>query len=163
MPSFLDERIKHKYTLNGTMKLEYREELRKKGWSEVEISQLEQMHIRDAEIARKRAKRQQELAQKRAEWNAQNEEGRRQHAEQLGLPYKPLPFSTGNSYNCQNRAEEMVGLDREELLSQGFLEPDDFYNPNDESISSSSSKSKVGKSEVYFDPNWEPEGGWVDF
>ena len=161
MANLLEERIKRNYTSNGTMKLEYREELRTKGWSEVKINHLEHMHIRNATTERELAEWQQELERQRVEDNAQEEEERRQRAESLGIPYEPLPFSTGINYNQKSRAEEMAGLDREELLSQGFLEADDFYDPSDESINSSDSESK--SQEAYFDPNWEPEGGWVDF
>lgn len=31
---------------------------------------------------------------------------------------------------------EVAGLDREELMSQGFMEPDDFYNPADAPLGS---------------------------
>lgn len=161
MPSFLDELIKRDYNPDGTMKLEFRKELDSKGWSKAKIDNLEQMHIRDAAIDRELAEWQQELERQRVEDNAQEEEERRQRAESLGIPYEPLPFSAGTNYNRQNRAEEMAGLDREELLSQGFLEADDFYDPSDESINSSDSESK--SEQAYFDPNWEPEGGWVDF
>ena len=161
MPSFLDELIKRDYNPDGTMKLEFRKELCSKGWSKAKIDNLEQMHIRDAAIDRELAEWQQELERQRVEDNAQEEEDRRQRAESLVIPYKPLPFSTGINYNQKSRAEEMAGLDREELLSQGFLEADDFYDPSDESISSFNSESKSEK--AYFDPNWEPEGGWVDF
>lgn len=161
MPNFLNELLQRDYNPDGTMKLEFREELRSRGWSEQRISLIEQTSIRHATVDRELAEWQQKLELERAEWNVQNEEERRQRAEQLGLPYQPLPFSTATNYNRPYLAEEMAGLDREELLSQGFLEADDFYDPSDdESINSSHSQSK---SEVYFDPNWEPEGGWVDF
>ena len=161
MANFLEERIKRNYTPDGIMKLEYREKLSSKGFSEVEINHLEQTHIREAAIDRELAEWQQELERQRVEDNAQEEEERRQRAESLGIPYEPLPVSIGINYNRQHRAEEMAGLDREELLSQGFLEADDFYDPSDESINSSDSESK--SQEAYFDPNWEPDGGWVDF
>ncbi len=132
MSSFLDELIKQDYNQNGTMKPEYREELKRKGWSAAEIDNLEQIHIRNAVADREDAEWQQELERQRAEWNAQQEAEMRQRAELLGVPYQPPSTITTTEFTRQTRAEKMAGLDREELLSQGFLEADDFYQLSDD-------------------------------
>ena len=163
MLSIAEELVKRNFNSDGTLKLEHREELRTRGWSEDKINQLEQMHIRDAAIDREQAEWQKELERQRAESNAQYEEKRRQQAESQGIPYKPLPISNGSNLSRQTRAEAMAGLEPEELINQGFLEADDYYDPRDESTSSRRSKSKAEKSEASYDPNWEPEGGWIDF
>lgn len=162
MLSIVQELLKHDYNPDGSMKLKRREELRTAGWDEDEINNLEQIHIRNAEIDRKQAEWEKELQRQIAESNAQEEQERRQRAEREGIPYKPLPISNGNNANMQTRVEAMAGLDREELINQGFLEADDYYNPRQESTSSSRSNSKP-KKKLDYDPNWEPEGGWIDF
>lgn len=132
MPSFLDKLIQQDYNSDGTMKSEYRQKLHLDGWSEEKISNLEQIHIRDAAIDRKVAEWQQELERQRAEWNAQQEVEMRQRAEHSGVLYQPPSTITTTGFTRQTRAEKMAGLDREELLSQGFLEADDFYEVSDE-------------------------------
>ena len=119
------------YNPDGTMKPEYRSELRSDGWSEEKINSTESRHIHRVAINKGIAERQQEILCRSAEKDARDEEERRERAEQLGIEYKPLPPSV-NKINRQTRAQKMAGLDREELLSQGFLEPDDFYTPSDE-------------------------------
>lgn len=132
MSSFSQERInKLYYNPDGTMKPEYREQLRSDGWSEDKINSTESRHIRRAASDKQIAERQQEMKRKIAEDDARFEEQRRERAERLGIEYKPLTPSV-NKFNRQTRAQKMAGLDREELLSQGFLEPDDFYKPSDE-------------------------------
>jgi len=132
MPSFWEEQIQEQYyNLDGTMRPEYRKQLYNDGWSEAKIGQLEQMHIRNAAIYRKVAEWQQELESKRSELKAQAEKEMRQQAECLGIEYNP-PYTSVNNFTQQTRAEKMAGLDPEELLSQGFLEPDDFYDPESE-------------------------------
>jgi len=128
----LSERSKKlDYNSDGTMKSHYREYLRSRGWSEAEITATELGHIRRAASDKQIAERQQEMKRQIAEDDARFEEQRRERAERLGIEYKPLTPSV-NKFNRQTRAQKMAGLDREELLSQGFLEPDDFYKPSDE-------------------------------
>ncbi len=129
---FLEERSKKlDYNPDGTMKSHYREYLRSRGWSEAEINSTESRDIHRAAIDKAIAERQQEILRRSAEKDAREEEERRQQAEQLGIEYKPLTPSV-NKFNRLTRAQKMAGLDREELLSQGFLEPDDFYTPSAE-------------------------------
>lgn len=132
LSSFLDELIQRGYNLDGTMKPEYRQKLYQDGWSEDKINNLEQIHIRDAAADREDAEWQQELERQRAEWNAQQEAEMQQRAERLGVPYQSPSTITTTGFTRQTRAEKMAGLDREELLSQGFLETDDFYQLSDE-------------------------------
>lgn len=145
MSNFLDELIKQDYNPDGTMKPEYRQELRLDEWSEDKINQLEQIHIRNAAADRKVAEWQRELERQLAEWNAQQEAEMRQRAERLGVAYQPPSTITTTGFTRQTRAEKMAGLDREELLSQGFLEADDFDQVSDED-----------EEELYSPPpNWE--------
>ena len=127
---------KENYNPDGTMKPHYREDLRSNGWSESEIEATEAMQIRKTINAREIAEWQKELKRQIAVTEAQEEEERKQRAEQLGIPYKPLSTSNQNKLPRQTRAQKMAGLDREELLSQGFFEPDDFYSPSDEVLHS---------------------------
>ena len=124
------------YNSDGTMKPEYRSELRSDGWSEEKINSAESRHIHRVAINKGIAERQQEILRRSAEKDAQFEKERRERAEQLGIEYKPLPPSV-NKINRQTRAQKMAGLDREELLSQGFVEADDFYSPRDKAAHSS--------------------------
>ena len=121
---------------DGTMKPEYRSKLRSDGWSEEKINTTESRHIHRVAIDKGIAERQQEILRRSAERHARSEEERRERAEQLGIEYKPLTPSV-NKFNRQTRAQKMAGLDRSELLSQGFVEPDDFYSPRDEAAHSS--------------------------
>lgn len=130
--NFLNNLIKQDYNSDGTMKPEYRKKLSGKGWGVAEINNLEQIHIRNTAIDREVAEWQHELKRQQAEWNTQQEVERRDRAERLGLPYQPPSTITTTGFTRQTRAEKMAGLDREELLSQGFLEADDFYQLSDE-------------------------------
>ncbi len=232
MSSFLQEEIKAShYNSNGTMKPEYRGFLHSRGWSEIEIDETEQRHIREAAIAKEVAEHQENLKREIAELKAQEEEEKRQRQQQisriiqrsidldkpflvyaegeeicsdLGLLYcikssflnieqtlwlveflllelgdspknkefygsrlnqvihgggvspdkvqaieervRQLnitlpPLSTYNSgppidlskaSKSEIRSFAMSGLDREELMSEGFMEADDFYDSNDE-------------------------------
>ncbi len=151
MSSFLDllqeESEQLHYNPDGTMKPEYRSELRSDGWSEEKINSTESRHIRRAATDKEVAEWQQELKRQIAEDNARVEAERRVRAERLGIEYKP-PTPSVNKFNRQTRAQKMAGLDREELLSQGFLEPDDFYTPSAEAPPSAPS--------VYTRPAVEP-------
>lgn len=131
LSSFLDELIQQDYSSDGTMKPEYRKKLCQDGWSIAEIDNLEQIHIRNAAIDKENAEWQQELERQRAEWNVQQEAEMQQRAERLGVPYQPPSTITTTGFTRQTRAEKMAGLDREELISQGFLEADDFYEASD--------------------------------
>lgn len=149
MSSLLDEWSKREHNPDGTMKPERRRRMQQNGWSEAEINQIEQMHIRDAAIDQEVAQWQQELERQRAEWNAQDQEEMRQRALRLGIPYEePQLTSINHQFTRQSRTEKMAGLDREELLSQGFLEPDDFYDPRDEAAKETPS--------IHTRPTWEP-------
>ncbi len=144
----LVKRIKPEdYNIDGTMNSHYREYLRSRGWSEEKINATESRHIRRAAIDKEVALWQQELKRQIAESDARFEKERRERAERLGIEYKPLTPSV-NKFNTQTRAQKMAGLDREELLSQGFVEADDFYTPSDEAPPSAPS--------VYTRPAVEP-------
>jgi hypothetical protein len=143
MSDFLEERIKTRYyNPDGTMKPEYLEKLRSQGMSEVKIDQLEQIHIRDAKLDLEVQQLQQQLEHERAEVEAQWEQERlsrdeeRAHLniarEKVSPSISSNEVDTSSMTPLERRAHLMNGLNREELLSQGFVEPDDFYNPADE-------------------------------
>ncbi len=134
MPDVLQEQIRKKYyNSDGSMKPSYRDSLRSRGWTENDIDQTEQMHIRNAAIDQKVADWQQELKRQLAEQKIEKESGR---VESLEIPNNTL---STNKLTQPTRAEQMAGLDVEELLSQGFLEPDDFYDSQNESSEQESS------------------------
>ncbi len=138
MPDVLKEQIRKKYyNPDGSMKPTYRDSLRSRGWTENDIDQTEQMHIRNAAIDKEVADWQQELKRQLAEESTQKPEKNCERVGSLEVPSKPT--SASNKLTHSTRAEQMAGLDVEELLSQGFLEPDDFYDPQDESNEQESS------------------------
>jgi len=65
------------------------------------------------------------------EWHAGEGARIRESVKHLPKAYE-IPGTSVNGLTRQTRAEKMAGLNREELLSQGFLETDDFYNPENE-------------------------------
>ena len=116
---------------DGSMKPEYRQRLQRKGFSEDQIAQMEQRGILNVTTALKVAESQRAYEKRLQEWDAG--EGARilESVKHLPKAYE-TPGSSVNSLTRQTRAEKMAGLDPEELLSQGFVEMDDFYNPEDE-------------------------------
>jgi len=130
--SILEDRIQREdKNSDGSMKPAYRQRLQKRGFSEYEIAQMEERSIRNAKIAIEVAVSQREYEKPLQEWDAG--EGARilQSVKHLPKAYE-TPATSVNGLTRQTRAEKMAGLDPEELLSQGFVEPDDFYNPENE-------------------------------
>ena len=142
MSDYLDKLIQQDYNPDGTMKPEYREKLRSEGMDETEINQWEERHIRNAKLELEVQQWQQQLEHERAEVEAQWEQERlsrdeeRAHLnivrEKVSPSISRNEMDTSSMTPLERRADLMNGLDREELLSQGFVEPDDFYNPADE-------------------------------
>ena len=142
MSDYLDKLIQQDYNIDGTMKPEYREKLRSEGMDETEINQWEERHIRNAKLELEVQQWQQQLEHERAEVEAQWEQERlsrdeeRAHLnivrEKVSPSISRNEMDTSSMTPLERRADLMNGLDREELLSQGFVEPDDFYNPADE-------------------------------
>jgi hypothetical protein len=142
MSDYLDKLIQQDYNIDGTMKPEYREKLRSEGMDETEINQWEERHIRNAKLELELQQWQQQLEHERAEVEAQWEQERLSRDEERVhlniVREKVSPSISRNEVDTslmtplERRADLMNGLDREELLSQGFVEPDDFYNPADE-------------------------------
>ena len=142
MSDYLDKLIHQDYNIDGTMKPEYREKLRSGGMDETEINQWEERHIRNAKLDLEVQQWQQQLEHERAEVEAQWEQERLSRDEErvhLNIVREKVSPSisrnevdTSSMTPLERRADLMNGLDREELLSQGFVEPDDFYNPADE-------------------------------
>jgi hypothetical protein len=150
MSDYLDKLIQQDYNIDGTMKPEYREKLRSEGMDETEINQWEERHIRNAKLELEVQQWQQQLEHERAEVEAQWEQERLSRNEERAhlniVREKVSPSISRNEVDTssmtplERRADLMNGLDRQELLSQGFVEPDDFYSPADE-------KSLLGKKE----------------
>lgn len=126
MADYLDRLIQQHYNANGTMKPEYRQELLLKGLSETEINEREERHIRNARLDQEVAQRRQDLAR------MQESRPLDKISEQLPLVICTNEVDTRSMTSQERRVFEMSGLDNEELMSQGFLEPDDFYTPTDE-------------------------------
>lgn len=126
MADYLDRLIQQHYNANGTMKPEYRQELLLRGLSESEINEREERHIRNARLDQEVAQRRQELAE------MQESSPLGKIPEQQPLVIRTNEVDTRSMTSQERRAFEMSGLDYEELMSQGFLEPDDFYTPTDE-------------------------------
>lgn len=133
MSSYLDELIQREYNPDGTMKPEYREQLRSSGMDEAEIEQWELRHIRNARLEQETQLLQQQLKHEQAEMEAQWEQDYQQRQEeraQLGLVSSQVLTVDLSGMSLEERYRfEVAGLDREDLMSQGFMEPDDFYNP----------------------------------
>lgn len=126
MADYLDKLIQQNYNADGTMKPGYRQELLLRGLNESEINEREKRHIRNARLDQEVAQRRQELAR------MQKSSPLDKIPEQLPLVICTNEVDTRSMTPQERRAFEMSGLDYEELLSQGFLEPDDFYTPTDE-------------------------------
>jgi len=124
----LEDQIRKDKNSDGSMKPAYRERLQRRGFSEYEIAQMEERSIRVAKIATEVAVSQREYEKRLQEWDAGEGARIRESVKHLPKAYE-IPGTSVNGLTRQTRAEKMAGLNREELLSQGFLEPDDFYNP----------------------------------
>ncbi len=144
--SILEDQIRKDKNSDGSMKPAYRQRLQKRGLSEYEIAQMEERSIRNAKIATEVAVSQREYEKRLQEWDAGEGERIRQRIKHLPKAYEPHATHV-NSLTQQTRAEKMAGLDREELLSQGFLEPDDFYDPE---------KADKEACQIYERPAYEP-------
>lgn len=137
MSSYLDELIEQDYNPDGTMKPEYRQQLLSQGMDEAEIEQWELRHIRKAENAQQvqqlGEEHERRCAEAEREWE-QEQEQRQEERSRLGLVSSSVSTVDLSAMTPKDRwAFEMAGLDREELMSQGFVEPDDCYNPADSS------------------------------
>jgi hypothetical protein len=126
MADYLDRLIQQNYNADGTMKPGYRQELILRGLSESEINEREERHIRNARLDQEVAQRRQELAE------MQESSPLGKIPEQQPLVIRTNEVDTRSMTSQERRAFEISGLDYEELMSQGFLEPDDFYTPTDE-------------------------------
>ena len=137
MSSYLNELIGQDYNPDGTMKPEYRQQLLSQGMDEAEIEQWELRHIRKAKndqlVRQLREEHERRGAEAEQEWEQQHRQ-RQEERTRLGMVSSPVSrVDLSAMTQQQRRAFEMAGLDREELMSQGFVEPDDFYNPADSS------------------------------
>ena len=137
MSSYLNELIEQDYNPDGTMKPEYRQQLLSQGMDEAEIEQWEVRHIRKAKndqlVRQLREEHERRCAEAEREWE-QEQEQRQEERTRLGLVSSSVSTVDLSAMTQQERwAFEMAGLDCEELMSQSFVEPDDFYNSADSS------------------------------
>lgn len=133
MSSYLDELIQQDYNPDGTMKSECRLRMLGNGLSEADIDEIEQIQIRNVRLEQETQLLQQQLKCEQAEMEAQWEQDyqpRQEERVRLGVVGSPVKTLDLSAMSLEERyAFEMAGLDHEELMSQGFMEPDDFYNP----------------------------------
>ncbi len=118
------------YNSDGSLTSEYRKWLRENDTSEAEINRIEEVNMRHARVDREMAEYRKQYEQEVAEWDRQ-EEARKQEKERLGIkPTFKILYSSPDKINVndmnpsQRRSYEMSGLNTEELLSQGYIEPD---------------------------------------
>ncbi|MDJ0534773.1 MAG: hypothetical protein QNJ70_20210 [Xenococcaceae cyanobacterium MO_207.B15] len=118
------------YNSDGSLTSEYRERLKQKGVSEAEINRIEEVNMRHARVDREMAEYRKQYEQEVAEWDRQ-EQARKREKERLGIkPTFKILYSSPDKIDVndmnpsQRRAYEMSGLSTEELLSQGYIEPD---------------------------------------
>ena len=118
------------YNSDGSFKPKYREQLESYDWSEDKINNLEQIHKRHAAIEKEQAYWKEQHRKDGEEWDRQYQ-AQKQEEERLGItPVVEVLYSSPDKINVndmnpsQRRAYEMSGLNTEELLSQGYIEPD---------------------------------------
>ncbi len=128
------------YNPDGSMKPEYREHLLSRGWTEDEITNLEQIHIRDARVDKENAKCLEQYRKYQEEWDREYE-AQQQEKERLGIKptfkvlyTSPDRIDTKSMNPAQRRAYEMSGLSTEELLSQGYIDLDDLDDSSSKDI-----------------------------
>lgn len=123
-----------RYYEDGSMKPFYKEELRQEKWSELEIYNLEQIHIRRVASDKKVAECQRQHVKHIAEWRRQRQ-AEIESNKKLGVkPSYVINYINTSSSNQSvfsltkdsARDSEMAGLNREELLSQGYLDFDEL-------------------------------------
>ncbi|MDJ0747457.1 MAG: hypothetical protein QNJ32_29530 [Xenococcaceae cyanobacterium MO_167.B27] len=118
------------YNSDGSLTSEYRERLKQKGASEAEINRIEEVNMRDVRVDREMAEYRKQYEQEVAEWDRQDQ-ARKQEEERLGITpvvevlyVSPDKINVNDMNPSQRRSYEMSGLSTEELLSQGYIEPD---------------------------------------
>ena len=118
------------YNSDGSFKPEYRKQLESYGWNENKINNLEQIHKRDAAVEKEQAYWKAQHQKDIEEWRRKREAEKKEQ-ERLGItPVVEILYSSPdkidvNSMNpSQRRSYEMSDLSTEELLSQGYIEPD---------------------------------------
>ena len=118
------------YNSDGSLTSEYRKWLKQNRTSEAEINRIEFVNMRDVKVDREMAEYRKQYEQKRKEWRRKREAEKREK-ERLGIkPNFKILYSSPDKINVndlnpsQRRSYEMSGLSNEELLSQGYVEPD---------------------------------------
>ncbi|MDJ0747180.1 MAG: hypothetical protein QNJ32_28090 [Xenococcaceae cyanobacterium MO_167.B27] len=118
------------YHSDGSFKPKYRKRLESYGWSENKINNLEQIHKRHAAVEKEQAYWKEQHQKNIEEWRRKRE-AEKQEKERLGIKptfeilyVSPDKINVNDMNPSQRRAYEMSGLSNEELLSQGYIEPD---------------------------------------
>ena len=127
------------YNSDGSLTSEYRERLKQKGASEVEINRIEEVNMRDVRVEKEQAYWKAQHQKNIEEWRKKREAEKKEQ-ERLGItPVVEILYSSPdkidvNSMNpSQRRAYEMSGLSTEELLSQGLIDLDDLTHSGEKS------------------------------
>ncbi len=118
------------YNSDGSLTSEYRERLKQKGASEAEINRIEEVNVRHTRVEKEQAYWKAQHQKDIEEWRRKRE-AEKAEQERLGItPVVKILYSSPDKINVndmnpsQRRAFEMSGLSTEELLSQGYIEPD---------------------------------------
>ncbi len=118
------------YNSDGSMNPHVRDRFLAKGFSEQEIKEIEEVSMRDARVDQEMAEYRKQYEKEQREWREKRKAEKREK-EKLGIkPTFKILYSSPdkidvNSMNpSERRAFEMSGLSTEELLSQGYIDPD---------------------------------------
>ena len=118
------------YNPDGSMTSEYRQQLKDEGYSEEQINYQEKEHKRRDAVEKEQAHWKKQHQKHIEEWRTKREAEKREK-ERLGIKpsfkilySSPDKIDVNNVNPSQRRAIEMSGLNTEELLSQGYIEPD---------------------------------------
>lgn len=125
-----------KYNSDGSFTSEYRKQLESYNWDKDKINNLEQIHKRDAAVEKEQAYWKEQHRKDREEWRRKREAEKKEQ-ERLGITpvvevlyVSPDKIDVNDMNPSQRRAYEMSGLSTEELLSQGYIEPDQLREFN---------------------------------
>ena len=118
------------YNPDGSMNPHVRDRFRSRGLTEEEINRIEEVKMRHIRVDREMAEYRKQYEKEVAEWDRQDQ-ARKREKERLGItPVVEVLYSSPDKINVndmnpsQRRSYEMSGLSNEELLSQGYVEPD---------------------------------------
>ena len=118
------------YNPDGSMNPHVRDRFLAKGFSEQEIKEIEEVSMRDAAVEKEQAYWKAQHQKDIEEWRRKREAEKKEQ-KRLGItPVVKILYDSPDKIDVndlnpsQRRAYEMSGLSTEELLSQGYIEPD---------------------------------------